>query len=52
MTDAISHLNRSGVPQKHCLIEPDTFAPLSLKEVGLEDFQEINIKKAIAMVKN
>lgn len=51
-TDAISHLYRYGVPEKHRLIEPDAFAPLSLKEVKLENFQKINIKEAIAMVEN
>lgn len=38
--------------KKHRLIEAETFAPLSLKEVKLGNFQKINIKEAIAMVKS
>ncbi len=52
VTDAISHLNRYGMPQKHRLIEPSTYFLLSLKEVNLENFKKINIKEVLVMIKS
>ena len=43
VSDAISHLQRYGVPERHRLIRPEQFAPFSV-----EGIKEIKIQEAIA----